>query len=143
MKVLELFGVVDANEGEYEEDGNGESWYLDNIDGPSIGGKPVIAAFNDTFDRDSGPLTVLLAHDGDQALYHGKAWATEGDHGYSTLTPGSGPDMWVGVTDHGQPTDLLAKLTALDRQTVYLRIDDGPPLHHDQHAASDPATRST
>lgn len=129
MRVLELTGVVAANEVEYDE------WRAENIDGPTVGGRYVIAALHETFpetklggDRDA-ELTVLLAHGGDEEVYRGNAWACEGDPGYSSWTPGSGPDIWVGgigTTGARRYRDLYERLIALDGQTVTLRIDDGP-----------------
>lgn len=127
MRVLEMAGVVDANEMYYD------GWEAVNIEGPTIGGQYVIEALHETFPEtglsaERAPLTVLLAHGGDQTMYRGTAWACEGDGGYSSLTPGSGPDMWVGGGSDGRHLDLLERLHALDGETVMLRIDDGPPL---------------
>jgi hypothetical protein len=103
------------------------------LKGPMIGGTYVIEAFNDAFPQsrwaDEGPkLTVMLASGGDEALYRGTAHMSQGSQGYSSLTPGSGPDMWIGgAEEYPHPhSDLHEKLVALDGQTVHLRIDDGP-----------------
>lgn len=125
MRALEMTGVV----GDCDLDC--DKWRLGNVEGPSIGGVRVIAAFHDTFpENGTVDVTVLLAHGGDASLYRGEMWAAEGDQGYSSWTPGSSPDIWAGASDErGNPSfDLYERLVELEGQTVTLRIDDGPPL---------------
>src|SRR5687767_6543737 len=97
MKVLELTGVVDSNDPEYNK------WRVENIEGPLIGGRFVIEAIRETFDDDRVAslkgVTVTLACGGDEHLYRGDGYACEGDNGYSALTPGEPPDIYVGGVD--------------------------------------------
>lgn len=124
MRVLELTGVVIC------------PYYEDDQGGPMIGGRYVIEALHETFpetrlaltEEQRRPLVVLLAHGGSEELYRGNAWACEGEPAYSSWTPASSPDMWVGGDGNRYELDLLSKLQDLDGQTVMLRVDDGPQL---------------
>ncbi len=121
MRVLEMTGQVDANEARWDGP------YLDNPEGPSIGGRSVFEALEETFGRYSGlrnwslveQATVMLAHGGDESLYQGRMFAHEGDQGYSSYTPGSSPEFLIGGIE------LLDRLVELDGETVTLRVDDG------------------
>jgi hypothetical protein len=127
-RVLELAGTVEFHEEDYGD-------YNEDRVGPLIGGVTFIDRLHEVFPETRlgrsprSKLTVMLASGGDPALYYGTAWACDGDPHYSTLTPASSPDIWVGGPvegEEGRWTDLYSKLRDLEGQTVHLRVDDIP-----------------